>query len=72
MVIIDGMFLIYTNPIPNTKMVNYVLLLIVKYIVHYLHQGANDVHIVFDNPGRINDHPKCVEHKHCDSGFVGH
>ena len=53
-------------------MVNYVLLLIVKYIVHYLHQGANDVHIIFDNPGRINDHPKCVEHKHHDSRFVGH
>ena len=53
-------------------MVNCVLLLIVKCIVHYLHQGSNDVHIVFNNPGRINDHPKCVEHKHRDGGFVGH
>ena len=27
-VVIDGMFLIYTNPIPNTKMTDYVLFLI--------------------------------------------
>ena len=29
--LIDGMFLIYTNPIPNTKIADYVLFLIARY-----------------------------------------
>ena len=68
-VIIEGMFLIYTNPIPNTKMTGYV---IARYVVHYLQKGVCDIHIIFDNPGRFTDHPKCIEHEQHDSGFVGH
>ena len=71
-VLIDGIFLIYTNPIPNTKMADYVLFLIARYAVHYLQKGVNDIHIIFDNPGRITNHPKCIEHIQRDSRFAGH
>ena len=71
-VIIDGMFLIYTNPIPNTKMADYVLFLLARYAVYYLQKGVNEIHIIFDNPGRISDHPKCIEHKQRDSGIADH
>ena len=33
---------------------------------------VNAIHIVFDNPGRLSDHPKRIEHQHRDSGLIGH
>ena len=70
-VIINEIFIIYTNPIPYTRMVHY-LYVLSWYAVHYLQQGVHDTHIIFDNPGRITDDPKSIEHKQRDSEFAGH
>ena len=53
-------------------MADNVLFLIARYVVHYLQKGVCDIHIIFDNPGRFADHPKCIEQEQRDSGFVGH
>ena len=71
-VIIDGMFWIYTNPIPNTNMSDYVNFLITRYAVCHLQKGVSEIHFIFDNPGRTADHPKCIEHEQRDSGLEGH
>ena len=57
-IILNRMFLIYTNPIPHSKMEDNVHFLLMRHTAHYLKMGVNKIHIVFDNPGRISDHPK--------------
>ena len=70
--ILDGMFMIYTSPIPNTKLHDYTIFLLERYAKYYFDKGTKEIHIIFDNPDRITDHPKCIEHQQRDTGTVLH
>ena len=59
-VTIEGMFLIYINPL-GKKMVEYVHFLMRHFIMPYFNRGTKEVHIIFDQPGRLLQHPKSIE-----------
>ena len=61
--VLEGMFTIQTPPLPiMEQMQDYVKLLLTKYVKPYLVAGAEEVHVVFDNPGSLSETPKELEH----------
>ena len=61
-VILEGMFLIQTAPIPTMKyMKEYAKFLLTRFIRQHLNAGATEVHVVFDNPGSMPESPKEIE-----------
>ena len=68
-VILEGMFMIQTPPLPNMHCMElYVKLLIQKFVRPHLYAGATEIHVVFDNPGSLPETPKEVEHIRRDQG----
>ena len=70
--LLEGMFMIYTIPLPNSTMLNYGDFLLTRYTTYYLHRGVQDIHIIFDHPGRLADHPKCIEQNQRDKELTSH
>ncbi len=67
-VIMDGMFMLNTTPLRiHSKMSEYTRFLLVRYAGWYIKAGVTEVHIVFDDPGRFELHPKDIERTRRDS-----
>ena len=67
MAVVDGMFLINTNPLQQTNNISsYADLLFNRFIRHYYQKGGTHVHLVFDNPGKHLFNPKELEQKRRD------
>lgn len=61
-VILEGMFLIRTTPLPlTTSMESYVKFLLSRYVRPHFCAGTIEVHVVFDVPGTQKDSPKEIE-----------
>ena len=66
-VILEGMFIIQTEPFPTMEtMDEYVQMLMAKYVKPHFHAGVREVHILFDNPGALPETPKEIEQKRRD------
>ena len=67
-VILEGMFLIQTSPIPTmTFMQEYTHLLLNQYIRPHFRAGVQEVHVIFDSPGSMRETPKELEQRRRDS-----
>ena len=66
--IIEGMFLINTTSLQSHRtMAEYAQSLLRRFIVSQFSKGGNEVHVIFDNPGRLWNTPKYFEQKRQDS-----
>ena len=64
-VIIEGMFLIHTAPIPTmSSMHEYVHLLLMKHVRPHFVAGVLEVHVLFDNTGCMAQSPSKCEEMH--------
>ena len=69
-VILEGMFMIQTSPLPTMSfMKDYVKLLVSKYVRPHLQVGVREVHVVFDNPDSPMETPKEIEHRRRDKNI---
>ena len=59
------MFMINTTPLGSHKVVAEYAKFFVYVIVHFKN-GCDEVHIVFDSPGRLQNTPEYFEHKRRD------
>ena len=67
-VVLEGMFLINTTPLgTHTSMLDYATFLLRRFVMPHLASGTQEVHIVFDNPGRQPHSPKAFERKRRDA-----
>ena len=61
-VIMEGMFTINTKPLNCLKtMEEYGHFLIRRFIAPHFHRGSREVHMLFNNPGQMEDNPKQFE-----------
>ena len=61
--LIDAMFLINVKPLRRTKTIaDYTSLLINQIVAQYYKVGTNEIHLIFDKPGRQAFNPKQFEH----------
>ncbi len=61
--IVDAMFAINTNPLRQHKtMEQYAYFLFRQSVVPHFSRGTQEVHLVFDHPGRLPFNPKDCEH----------
>ena len=66
-VVLEGMFTLNTTPLStHSVMKEYALFLLQRFVINYFSSGTNQVHIVFDNPGRPPNTPKAFERKRRD------
>jgi len=62
LVILEGMFIINTTPLPShSNMWNYTAFLLKRFLSQYSRLGVPEIHVVFDDPGRLKNHPKAIE-----------
>ena len=62
LVILEGMFIINTTPLPShSNMWNYTTFLLKRFLSQYSRLGVPEIHVVFDDPGRLKNHPKAIE-----------
>jgi len=62
------MFLINTTPLGSHKSLgDYGKFLIKRYIMPHLNRSTREVHVVFDNPGRLQNSPKYFEQRRRDA-----
>ena len=55
--LIEGMFIINTTPLGHHKSLgNYASFLLKRFILTQFRRGCQEVHVVFDNPGRLKTH----------------
>ena len=52
--IIEGMFMLNTSPINGTTFSDYAKFLMNRYIKPEFNRGAQEIHLIFDNPARNN------------------
>ena len=72
-VILEGMFLINTKPLHCHKiMEDYGNFMMRRFIVPYLKKGSQEVHLLFDDPGRQAENPKQFEQSRRDTSFSDH
>ena len=75
-VIVEGMFMLNTTPLGSHKtFADYANFLIKRFVYPHYAKGTKDVHMIFDNPGRLSQTPKYFERKRRDSSatvIVGH
>lgn len=68
-VILEGMFLIQTSPLPTMScMEDYVKLLLARFVCPHFTAGAKEVHVVFDCPGSLPETLKELEQRQRDKG----
>ena len=70
-VIIEGMFIINTKPLTSHKTMAIKLWGIFDPEVHltsFFWRGSTQVHVLFDNPGQLEENPKVFEQARRDSG----
>ena len=61
-VILEGMFIIHTTPLPShSNMWNYTTFLLQRFVAPYSQLNIAEIHIVFDDPERLKNHPKAIE-----------
>lgn len=66
--LLEGMFLINTYPLSSHKTLGaYSSFLLERFILPQFHKGSHEVHVVFDNPGRLQNTPKFFEQKRRDA-----
>ena len=64
---VEGMFIINTTPLGSHKLMSdYAKFLITRFVMTQFKRGCHEVHIIFDNPGRLTNTPKYFEHKRRD------
>lgn len=62
------MFLINTTPLPShSQLGDYGKFLLNRFIRSQFKKGSMEVHVVFDNPGRLENTPKCFQQSHRDA-----
>lgn len=62
------MFLINANPLgSHTRLQDYAIFLMRRFIITQFHQGSDEVHVIFDNPGQLKNMPKYFEHLRRDA-----
>ena len=67
-VILEGMFLIQTSPIPTMNcMQEYTHLLLNQCVRPHFRAGVQEVHVIFDSPGSMRETPKELEQRRRDS-----
>ena len=64
--IIEGTFMLNTSPINGTTFSDYAKFLMNRYIKPEFTRGAQEVHLIFDNPGRLKETPKHFERQRRD------
>ena len=65
-VVLEGMFMINTSPLTTHTTKKDYSQFILRWFVHHLTNGCNEVHVVFDNPGRQPNSPKSFERRRRD------
>lgn len=66
-VILKGMFLINATPIRmHSQMAEYVRYLFERFLMRYLQVGVCELHVIFDSPGAVTQHPKNIERERRD------
>ena len=66
-VILEGMFLIQTPPLPTMScMKEYVKMLLARFVLPHFVAGVTAVHVVFDCPGSLPETPKELEQRRRD------
>ncbi len=66
--ILEGMFLINTNPLGSQSTFgDYGKFLLLRHVASRFRNGSNEVHIIFDNPGKQRNTPKYFEHQRRDT-----
>lgn len=75
-VIVEGMFMINTTPLGSHRtFADYANFLCKRFLIPQFAKWAKEVHLLFDNPGRLADTPKHFERQRRDSIarlIVGH
>lgn len=65
--VLEGMFLINTTPLVSHKvMPDYANFLFTRFIMTQFKRDCCEVHVIFDNPGRLQCTPKYFEYKRRD------
>ena len=65
--VLEGMFLINTTPLGSHKIMSeYAKFLFTRFVLTQFRRGCQEVHLIFDNPGRLQNTPKYFEHKRRD------
>ena len=60
--ILEGMFIINTTPLGTHRtLTDYAQFLIRRFILPQFSKGSKEVHVIFDNPGRLQHTPKYFE-----------
>ena len=66
-VVIDAMFLVNTKPLRSTGCISgYVKLLSSRFMLQHFQAGVQQIHLIFDKPGRQVFNSKSFEHLRCD------
>ena len=66
-VILEGMFIIHTPPLPIMTWTDYIQLLLSNSAIPHFKAGVLQVHIIFDNPGSLSITPKEIERRRRDN-----
>ena len=65
---LEGMFLINTTPLGSHKTLSdYAKFCMTRFILLQFKRGCVEVHVIFDNPGRLKNTPKYFEHLRRDA-----
>lgn len=71
-VILEGMFMIQTTPLPSMgTLQDYARFLLNQYVRPHLRLGVKEVHVIFDSPGSMKETPKEIEQRRRDSSEKG-
>lgn len=71
--LMEGMLLLSTAPLGSHKtLADYAKFLMSRYLLTHFHSGSIEVHIIFDNPGRLSNTPKYFQQLHMAQITVGH
>ena len=69
--VLEGIFIINTTPLGSHKtMSDYAKFLFTRFILTQFKRGCHEVHVIFDNPGRLQNTPKYFEHKRRDQSSI--
>lgn len=67
-IILEGMIMINTTPLKNTVTFGgYAHFLLTRHVLSHFSRGGNEVHLIFDTPGRLTNTPKYFEQQRRDS-----